>query len=171
VSDALFKAACELVGEPSVTLTRAQVQGIHNPCLQKQYHMLQALALDEDAEEEEGSWSESRDDDCRPDPALWRRQQPKVASFLAHLPEKAEKITKRKVPAVKAEKKTKKPKADLEGDDDDGGPDIGWVALAASGGVAKQTVPNLKAFLKSKGLPVGGKKADLVERALSVLSE
>ena len=67
--------------------------------------------------------------------------------------------------------KKRKPKADLEGDDDDGGPDIDWVALAASGGVAKQTVPNLKAFLKSKGLPVGGKKADLVERALSVLSE
>jgi hypothetical protein len=46
---------------------------------------------------------------------------------------------------------------------------IDWAAAAAAGELSKQTVPNLKAFLKSKGLPVGGKKADIVDRVAGAL--
>jgi len=169
---ALVAAATSLAGG-SVTLDRGKLTSIHNPVLQKQYAMLQALALDEDTGSGGGgggSWSEARDDDLPPDAGLWAGFADKVDAFLALLPEDAVKEKgKRKAPAASAAPKaTKKAKASGDDDDDDA-PQLDWAAMHAAGEVPKQTVPSLKAFLKSRGLPVSGKKADLVDRALGAL--
>ena len=48
---------------------------------------------------------------------------------------------------------------------------LDWPAIHAANLLKKQTVPNIKAFLKSKRLPVGGKKEGLVERAKGALAK
>ena len=42
---------------------------------------------------------------------------------------------------------------------------LDWPAVHAANLLDKQTAQNIKAFLKSKGLSLGGKKEDLVKRA------
>ena len=78
--------------------------------------------------------------------------------------EKKAAATKRK----REEKESKKAKAPLKkkakrGDTDDDD-DNDYAALAKAGALKKFTVPELKAALRSLGLTVGGKKADLIER-------
>jgi len=96
-----------------------------------------------------------------------------VGAYLAALPADAKKEAKRKAePKPKPNaKKLKKAEGGDGGDGDDGdGDGLDWAAIKADGLIAKQTVPALKAFLRARGLPVGGKKAELVERAEEALA-
>jgi hypothetical protein len=161
VSEELAAAAAALVG--AVTYDRAALQGIPNPVLQKQFHTLQALALNEGGE---GGWVEARDDLLRP-PGAWAALA-HVEAFAALLPAAGAK-PKRKAPAPKAPKNDddeETPKAKkgrkLAGDDD--AEAVDWSALAAAGQLDSQTVPALKAGLKQLGLPVSGNKGALVAR-------
>ena len=57
---------------------RSRLDG--HPVLQKQYHMLQALALDQSVEDSE--WSEEHDDELRPSPAGWAPQGQLLRRFV-----------------------------------------------------------------------------------------
>jgi hypothetical protein len=70
----------------------------------------------------------------------------------------------KKPAASKSQSSETKPKAVLDVDTMD------WPALLQNGQIEKQTVPVLKAFCRSKGLPVSGKKADLAGRCVLFLS-
>jgi hypothetical protein len=73
-------AAALQLAEESVTLSREKVRSVCNPVLQKQYHMLQALALDQSVEDSE--WSEEHDDELRPSPAGWAPQGQLLRRFV-----------------------------------------------------------------------------------------
>lgn len=46
-----------------------------------------------------------------------------------------------------------------------------WAALVASNAVQKKTVAQLKAFLHAHGLPVSGKKAELIDHVKAFVSQ
>ncbi|KAG5190160.1 SPOC like C-terminal domain-containing protein [Tribonema minus] len=130
-----------------------------NPMLQKHYAGLQALALGE----KELEWKEDKDDYTRPnhvqiDQAAGEPLQAlKEACGLGDEPEDIP-DPKRKAKAPAGGAPAKKVKREVED------ADINWAAEAASGGLQAFTNPQLKAGLKSLGLPVSGKKAELIQR-------
>lgn len=144
----------------------------NNPLLQKFYQTLHALALD-------GEPTEFHDN-TKPNEESLRKRDKYVKAALnftacfKDLPTVEEKKVagrKRAVPAA-AEKKEpaqKKVKKEEDGRDDrnevDGGDeDANMKALIESDQHKKLTIPQLKEFLKLKGLAVGGKKDDLIQR-------
>ncbi|OQR92064.1 ATP-dependent DNA helicase 2 subunit [Achlya hypogyna] len=143
-------------------LTIAELPSFQNPELQKHYASIQALALDEAT-----LAFDDTDDTTLPDAAGFRR--PKVVAALEAFREAcggddlAKDNAKRKAPATAA----KGAKKVATGDDVDL---VAWRALAAAGGVAKKTVPELKAVLAALGLSTTGKKAELVERVTTGLA-
>ena len=105
-------------------------------------------------------------DDLRPDAELWDASRRGLVDALVQLlPEDQANGGKRKAADGCGGGGKKKAKALVE--DETG---LDWAAIHAAGELVRQTMPNLKAFLKSKGLPVGGKKADLVDRAERALA-
>ena len=125
-----------------------------NPKLAKHYACVQALALFKD---ETGFDEENGDDEVKPDEEGQKLYlEPKVRVFMDTLPELIEpvkKVTgkKRKAAAAIPPEEAKQQKVDMH-------------EIWKEGMVKKQSVSRLKGFLKSQGLPVSGKKADLVER-------
>lgn len=160
-------AAAEALASSSVLLDKGKVRGgMSNPALQRQYAMLQALALDEDGDDEDAAQDEGPLDDLRPDAELWDASRRGLVDALVQLlPEDQANGGKRKAADGCGGGGKKKAKALVE--DETG---LDWAAIHAAGELVRQTMPNLKAFLKSKGLPVGGKKADLVDRAERALA-
>lgn len=133
---------------------------IENPTLQKQYAVLEALALDEMVKDPGDSLA----------PDLYQSDKTVAAmqTFLKTLPEFTAPEKKRKAPAAaKGEggSAPKKVKAEVDPDS------IDWKQLAADGQVKSKSMPVLKAFLKSRNLPVSGKKDDLVARVEEALQE
>lgn len=154
----------------SVTLSRAKVRHICNPSLQKQYHVLQALALDQSVEDSE--WSEEYDDELRPSQEHWKpfleRDSGALWCFLKSLPDDTDIQPKRKAKSELKERGTTQKKAKILEIDTTG---IDWMAATASGDLHSFKIADLKAFLRSRGLPLGGKKEDLVQRITDELSK
>eukprot|EP00271_Cylindrocystis_brebissonii_P013166 TRINITY_DN32781_c0_g1_i1.p1 TRINITY_DN32781_c0_g1~~TRINITY_DN32781_c0_g1_i1.p1 ORF type:complete len:644 (+),score=134.74 TRINITY_DN32781_c0_g1_i1:202-2133(+) len=134
---------------------------LQNPALQAHYAVLQAQALDEQEllQEEDVTM-----------PNYERLSGP--AESLALVQFKAEvygadydanegmKAAASAQKAVEMEHKTKKRKADA----DDAASGINWQRLVMDNELQSVTSDNLKSFLRSKGLPLTGKKQDLMER-------
>ncbi|CAK4175999.1 unnamed protein product [Aphanomyces euteiches] len=143
------------------SLTLSSMPAFQNPELQKHYASIQALALDEDVLS-----FDDKDDTTLPDLEGFRRK--KVVAALETFREACggdeleKESTKRKAPAAAPKREKKAPKQ--EDNDIDA-----WKKLAASGGLAKKTVPELKAFLSANGLSQTGKKADLLATAMEFL--
>mmetsp|Transcript_33890 Transcript_33890/g.43704 ORF Transcript_33890/g.43704 Transcript_33890/m.43704 type:complete len:116 (+) Transcript_33890:369-716(+) len=112
----------------------------------------------------------------QPNRKLWGSKYHLSMAFLNELPSGglASSTSKKKAPSKR------KPAG---GDsDDDGGKtkrakpqvtalsDEEWKIMAQNGTLETQTIPNLKDYLKRHGLPLSGKKADLVERVYDALS-
>ena len=129
-----------------------------NPKLQKHYAALQALALRKD----ELDWHEDFDDDVRADhEGLAAQAEPLARALADRLPEKVDPppkgSKKRKATAAPIDEKVRKQQR------------MDFLQMEEEGTLDKQSVPRLKAFLKSQGLPLSGKKADLVTRARGTL--
>jgi len=128
-----------------------------NPVVQKHYCALQAMALEQD----EIDWDDKADDDIQPDP--FDRFEGVLQSFkdsFDHIENPEPPKGKRK--ASGGGGAAKKPKVDAAS--------LDWPKLLQKDQIKKQTVPTLKGYLKSKGLPVDGKKAGLVERVTDHVS-
>lgn len=94
-SEAALAAAKKIVNAIALDMESSGDHGISNPVLQKQYSMLQALALSEEAPE----WTEESDDALQPPPEM-AHVQPLIAALFSELPEAGVvKATKRKAPA------------------------------------------------------------------------
>jgi hypothetical protein len=207
-STKLSKAVTRLVKD-SVNIDKSALFDIPNPVLQKQWHMLQALAMDTAASSSSSSslsaslslpnassssaskttWNEKRDDLLQPNRKAWNAKYHLSIGFMNALPFGG--LTSGTSPKKKATASKRKPAGGggggggdnvFDSDDESGGKkkrakptvteltDDEWAVMAASGTLESQTIPNLKAYLKKHGQPVSGKKSDLVERVLDLLS-
>lgn len=161
-------------------------QGFNNPALEKFYSGLQALAL----EETEADWDEVRDDmtwpdeenllsragkalqdlwDACPDPVKGARGGGGAGGAKRKAAAAVEKKVKSSPPAKKSKgkKKVKVEEEDEDEDEDDeegGGAGHDLESLIATGKLSKLTVSDLKELCRVRGLPVSGKKGDLIDR-------
>jgi ATP-dependent DNA helicase 2 subunit 1 len=150
-----------------------------NPVLQKHYKHLQALALNREADEVEEPEDLIVPDFDGMDSRLDSIKPFAQSVFPPHYAPDPKK-TPSKSKATSSAKKSKKRARDDDDDDDDDGlmetptkkrktaadPSAhNWAALVRTGGIKKITIPDLKAYLASKGIKgVSGKKKDeLVE--------
>ena len=135
----------------------------YNPSLQKHYHCLQALALDES----EVGWTEEDDDEIVSDrKGIEKHAGPHASTLLEMLPPIVSEATlkkKRKAEeaSAKAEKKRRKALADIEG--------IEFEALFQVGKLKSLTVKKLQAFLITRGQQVPKGKTELVSAVESIL--
>jgi len=158
-------AARRLVTAISLDMVNSAEHGIHNPVLQKQYAMLQALALGEEAP----SWEESVDDNLRPPPEMDCIKE-SVEAFFSQLPANTKTAPKRRATgAASSGGAPKRPKP--TGDGASSRIELDWPRIHSQGLVGKQTVPDLKAFLVARGIgPISNKrKADLIEMVVLAL--
>jgi len=160
-------AALRLVSSISLDMENSSEHGIHNPVLQKQYAMLQALALGEHTPD----WDERVDDNLCPPPEFGSISG-HISAFFSELPlDVAAKSTKR--PAASSTSSTSPAKRPKSAGGSQQAP-VDWAKVFAEGSLHKQSVAALKSFLKDKGIgPLSNKKkADLVEMAnLAIASE
>lgn len=132
-----------------------------HPELQKHWANLEALAQ----QYAEVEWTEEEDDTIQPDNEKMKETWgPELIAFRESYGGDDDEITKKKRPAASrasgggggAAKKVKTEAISVE-------------QAAKDGVLSKQTVATLKEFLTSKGLAVGGKKADLMDRVMDHL--
>lgn len=159
-SDEAVEAAVDVVKR--MDLPGEFLWEISNPTLQKQYSVVESLALDD----AEAQWRDEMDE-LQPPPAFAQLAE-RIDSFAAALPA-ATSATKRKAEGGGGGGAAKKAKPSVA-DAGDVLSQYDWAGMAQDGSLAKRTMPELKAFLKAKGLPVSGKKSDLVDRATEALS-
>lgn len=153
-------------------------RGIENPVLQKHYAAVKSLALDEP----DIGYKEEEDDTFKPDVESFNNNRDVIMSFAQSVhctPEETGNVkltgTTAAAKSASAGKRSRK-SADLDDDDDkpkqkrakvvvdpDDIPDI------TKEDAHKYTLPVLKAWLKSRKLPVSGKKDDLVDRVIKAL--
>lgn len=154
-----------------------------NPVLQKHYKHLQALALNRSADE-----FEEPEDMIVPDLEGMDSRLDSIKPFaqavfpVNYHPDPKKTPVKAKVTSAAA--RSKKRARDDDDDDDDlentpskkrkvaADPDShNWVQLVKTGGVKKLTIPDLKAFLTSRGIKgfSGKKKDEIVEMVISAV--
>ncbi|KAM3573180.1 hypothetical protein VYU27_004854 [Nannochloropsis oceanica] len=144
--------------------------GFNNPALEKFYSGLQALAL----EEAKTEWNEITDDSTWPSDELLGRAEEELEELWELSPDprkgvqrgrgrkrKADAVTKTVKGKLVAEKVSK---AEDEDDEKIGGGGDRSVKDLSMGKLAKLTVPQLKEICRARGLPVSGKKGDIIDR-------
>ncbi|CAM9627081.1 unnamed protein product, partial [Choristocarpus tenellus] len=138
-------------------LAKVECRRFQNPALQRHYAALQAIALSE----EDIEWDPNKNDTTRPDnEALDAIAGEALDAFRQSFGGDEPDDTvggKRKAGTGSGDSVLKKAKGDSHSK-------VDWKAAAEKREVDEYTMPMLKAYLKSVGLPLGGKKADLVAR-------
>mmetsp|Transcript_27451 Transcript_27451/g.35435 ORF Transcript_27451/g.35435 Transcript_27451/m.35435 type:complete len:621 (-) Transcript_27451:82-1944(-) len=126
---------------------------LENPSLQKHYAVLQAVAL----QEADLGWDEEANDATAPQfpPEVMEQIQGVIDNFKSSYGGDVEEEAPTKKRGGGASTSSPKKKAKTAATDTDS---IDWTAACHSREIETFTVPMLKAFLKSKKLPVSGKK-------------
>ncbi|CAN0246272.1 unnamed protein product [Ascophyllum nodosum] len=142
-----------------------------NPALQRHYAALQAIALSE----ESIGWDPKKDDTTRPDEdAVDAAATPFIDAFKATYQGDEEDDMKDAMNGTRAKRSAgggstggSSKRVKSEGD----GSSVNWQEALAKDQIGTFTLPTLKGFLKSRGLAVGGKKSDLVDRVSLALQQ
>ena len=138
---------------------------IENPALQQFYKILQAVALSE----EDYTWNADEDDSMQPDQKLFQNAQDHIKAFVEQvdLPENAASLSSQKrkasdggMSAAEINKRTKQ--SELSKD---------FLQEILDTDLAELKLDGLKIYLKRLGLPLSGKKNELIERLLEGASE
>ncbi|KAL1508201.1 hypothetical protein AB1Y20_004320 [Prymnesium parvum] len=140
-----LEAAHELVR--SLKLAQAPVGTVPNPLMHKHYAYLRAVATHE-------SDTKPTVDGTLPDAIFLEERRGPIRRFMEafNLPSEA---------PTSSASSSKKPKAEKIGPPQS---TADWKELWQTQGLTSQTMTTLKSFLKELGLPVSGKKADLIAR-------
>lgn len=149
--DAAVDAAAEMIQQ--LQLTEYFSGCCPNPNLQRHYKVLEEMAMGDDPSEQTPD-----DDYSEPDPVLFENAAPAIQSFKDSVYGKGYTADVDPAAPKGAKRKATDDAAQAEAAETD------WKALVEADGLKKMTVPDLKVYLKAHGLPVSGKKADIVER-------
>lgn len=140
-----------------------------NPNLQRHYAVLQALALDEDLPEDQDE-VDNQTTAFQPDLDGMAKFEPIMREFKEAVEDSITEedrqmyaVVSKKRKGTSAESAAKRAKAAEDALTYD------WAEMAANGELAKKTMPIMKIYLRAKGLPVSGKKADLFDRIVNHL--
>ena len=127
-----------------------------NPWLKHFFGYLESISLGRELDEVEDETKMDVDGML----AVARQQIEEFSITLPVDPEPVKKERKRKADAVSKSSKSEVPLEDIDEE---------WIDLYKNDEIADKTAPELKAFLKSRGERVGGKKAELVDRVNRVI--
>ena len=151
----------------SLDLPDFSCRDFESPLLQKFYATLQALALGEESPE----WDEATHDALRPDKEGIAQHRPQIHRFLEsagidpNAPAQSSSARPKKRAAPSSSSSSAAPKAKRAKTANVSVDNVDWAAAAAEEGKLESfKVPELKAGLKSLGLPVTGTKGVLVGR-------
>jgi len=138
---------------------------LENPALQKHYAILQAIAL----QEAEPDWNDEVNDSTMPKftAEIMAQIQGVVDNFKSSYGGDVEEVTGTKRKAAAAAPAAKKKKEDTGAADNAA---IDWVDACHSGQIQKFTIQMLKDFLKTKKMPVSGKKQELIDRIMDAIA-